>query len=420
MIGSERMTAGRMRTLAVAAGALCLLAGGAPAVRAQSRTIELKYVSGGPAAEAATARTLLGPRGPIINIGQVKDATIGGWRVKIAARRSKNSLGLGMDCDADGRVLGKEWRVIRGKGKRVAFDLKITGVTGSQRDYSVSYGDLTVQAGREVKGLCRTNCAWEGELDKVKVRFLDDDLNGRLTQDGKDAILIGEAATAVPLMRVHRIGSGHYDVQVAEDGAVATFKLLRDTDLSRAIVLPPPEVTLACLVVRNDAEHAYDLTVAGPKGVPGGTYRLCYGLLRLGKREILLRPDKEGAEYSFKQDKKNTVPVGPPMKVSLGTKFAPGKVTILAASRITGAGGEILDLGQVGKLLGARLHLMDGDKSLSNVAIRYGPAGFPREFSFHVPKGMTREKGKVRVTVTVRGLGTAVGEKTLKQIAVGP
>jgi len=391
--------------------AACLAAGAQ--VHGQSNTIDLKYVSGGPAGSAMTPRTVLAaPQS--LPTGGASHVTAGGTRLKLSGQTTRQGLALGVDCDGDGHVRGKEVKVIRSKTRRVAFDLKLPDRLGVTRDYSIAFASLRVAGGR-LTGLLRVNCSMEATYKGTTIRLLDDNLDGRFTQDGSDAILIGKATVAVPLREVHKIGGAHYRLEVTADAAELTLTELKDTDLSRGIVSLPPRPALRCLVVKGPVGSSYDLKADGPTGVPPGKHLLCYGVLSVGKKTVLIKPGPGGVAYTISADKPTRIPVGGPLKVDFDAGHHDGKITIGPKAHLVGAGGEVYHFARDQKLGTAKVKLISGKKTVWTMSAALGQGGFRRTYVMPAPKTIAADS-VVQVTITVRGLGPAKGSRTLAEI----
>ena len=381
--------------------------------RGQSHTIDLKYVTGGPAASAMTPRTVLTGRKSLPTNGETH-LSVGGARVKLAGRTTKQGVALGADCDGDGLVKGKEVTLVRSKTRRVSFNLKLPDRLGVKRDYSIAFARLRLKSGR-LAGLLRVNCSREATFKGTAIRLLDDNLDGRFTQGGDDAILIGKATVAVPLREVHKIGAAHYQLEVGPDAAQLTLTELKDTDLNRGIVSLPARPVLRCLIVKGPVGSSYDLKVNGPTGVPPGKHRLCYGVVSVGKSTVLIVPPEGGVEYSIAPDKPTRIPIGQPLKVSFDAVYRDGRITLGPKGHLVGAGGEVYRFERDQKLGTAKVKLVSGTKTLSALSVPFGQGGFRRSYAIRAPKGLPADS-RIKVTVNVRGLGTATGSRTLVEI----
>jgi hypothetical protein len=213
--------------------------------------------------------------------------------------------------------------------------------------------------------------ALKGSIDGVPIRIIDDNLDGKITQDGSDAIVIGRSPFAQPLYRIHQIGASFYEIKVDEDGKGLSFGKV--SDLKPVTVKSPLlklGATKALVVADSDSGQAFDL-VAAKSGIPAGTYSLCYGVISAGKDVVVIRPGKETEKVTVSESP-STLTLGAPLKVNFDGRLVGNKVEVFPNLTVVGAGGESYDPDFGSTLSRPSVLLMEGTKVLIRQQMEYG------------------------------------------------
>lgn len=360
----------RLMTL-LAVAAISLLLCPLQAWSAEPGQTKLTYEAGNPVARLLTPVKALTEGHPFQVQGAQGRISVAGTNVLVGAQHAGNDFAIGMDLDGSGAIDRKELAAV-GKTRSVSFDLKI-GASGDKKDYSIALTDLRFAVqGNAVAvfmGKALINCCRKGTVNGVEVRILDDNMDGKFTQDGLDAIAIGTSPAALPLRAVHQIGSKICRLEVAEDGSTLTATPLSDVKLG-VVDSSYKTAALKCLIL-SGKEGAFDVAASGRTGIPAGEYKLAYGVLASGQEMVAMVPTTASPTYAIEADKLNTIRIGAPLKVQFAAAYADNKVTVSPAIQVVGAGGERYPMDFNAS---ARPHVlfMNGESVLSDNAMEFG------------------------------------------------
>jgi hypothetical protein len=313
----------------------------------------------------------MGEGGSIAIQGAKGTLDIGGQAVAIAAQATaKGDLGLGLDCKCKGSVDAKDFVLVRDGSASFVIKLPDGDKT---RDMRVTFCDLSIPAkGTTVSGIygrVTIGCCMKGTIAGTDVRLLDENLDGKFTQDGRDSIVIGNAA-AVPLLKKVCIGTTIYDLTVSPDGK--TIDYTPAADVKTGIVeLPIKSPALRCLVFAS-ADGAFDLASQGKAGIPEGQYRFVYGLLAQGKDICQIVPMKSTPVYDIAAGSNNKLLFGPTYNVEFSASVADGKISVGGGIQVVGAGNERYDVNFKTPALTPHVVLLEGDKQIANEAMGFG------------------------------------------------
>ncbi|MEI7835063.1 MAG: hypothetical protein WCK05_01460, partial [Planctomycetota bacterium] len=320
---------------------------------------------------------------------------------------------IDIDLDGDGRISRQEQIPIAPNGvaaltfARPGDDTKAT--------YRVLFTHVEVGADHGVihgiSAQCHPDYAWRATLGKTTVRLIDANLDGKLTQDGADAIAIGPVA--LPLLKRHNIGGTEYDLTVSPDGQTLTAVDLGDREHAK-VTLPFRSPALKHLILKS-ATQAYDI-VACPM-IPPDTYSLAMGMLVQGGETVVIAPGPETVSYPIKGDFVNLIKIGPPLSVTFtGSSEKKGPLTVRPPSAILGSGGERY-LVQYPVAAWPTVTVLAGGRTITS-----GP--MPHDKDNHLTAFTDRFAGlidtwKVEVRVPIPGLtAPAIGSKTIAELPV--
>jgi hypothetical protein len=321
---------------------------------------------------------------------------------------------INVDVDGDGRVSKQEQAAI---GPDDVAALTFTRPGDQTRSlYRVLFTHVKVDTEHgAIKGItaqCHPDYAWRAVIGKTPIRLIDDNLDGKITQDGQDAIVIGSSPVALPLVRTHVIDGKEYDLEVAE-GAKTVAVTPRDSGEWGKVALPFRTAALRFLVLRSNT-HAYD--VAGGATVPPGNYKLAYGLLTQGSERTIIAPGRDCPAYPIKADHLNILKIGPPFMVFFDASIQNDKVSVSPPLSIVGAGCEqyrvvhpVSERPKVTLLAGRRLvfsNTMNYDKE--NLLSGYG------DRVLNIASG---KDWQIQVRVQIPGMPiAAVGARTVREV----
>jgi hypothetical protein len=277
---------------------------------------------------------------------------------------------VGADCDGDGKIGAKEIQPIAGGVARL--EVKVDGspfalLLQECRIYTRN-GKIT-----SVWGRAQPACRRKGTLNGVCIGLLDTNLDGKITQDGSDAICIGTSPMAQPLRKVHLIGGTHYRLVVAEDGKSIGCQPVTGEQLA-LVDFPLKTRALKTLVVTSEDGKIYDLVSAAKTGLLPGTYKLDYGLLVSGKHVVPIRPTKSARSYELKGGKKNTLRLGAPVRMRFGASYSNSKITVGGYIYPLGDGGEkyVVSLGAGDGVPAPQIGFYEGKRKLDGGRMGYG------------------------------------------------
>lgn len=270
--------------------------------------------------------------------GNAGEVTVCGKSIKIGAMMKFPTMGVGLDENGDGDMARNEWKVLPRTQFTVAFKVKLDdgktyplvvdnfGMRYKQNNVTSFYGDLY------------PGWAMKGRVDREQVLLIDSNLDGQYTQDGEDAIALGNSNFALPLRHIHDIGGKHYELEVATDGATIKLTAVADVQLGQ-VETKFPNSMLKCLVLQTSEGHCYDVAQAGGDAVPAGTYQIAYGVLARGRDIAFLLPPEE-TTYAIQAGGVNTLRLGPEFMLVFGASSVGDKIEISPSTSVMGAGGE--------------------------------------------------------------------------------
>ncbi len=304
------------------------------------------------------------------------EITVGGAKVVVVARVvDGRQLSFGVDKAAAGKVDPADMvDVSAADTADYTISIPIGKDKKQSRGTAVSFGKLIVQPknASEVAGFRGTYCAggsYKGKIGGQAVRIIDDNLDGKITQDGSDAILIGDAPAAIPLAKCHAIGEGYYELAVTEDGGglKATKAAPKVGAVDSAL---QKQGTLKAAVVMDSASgRAFDL--ARVKELPAGEYKLVYGLLAKDKEQVVFAPTAKSPVYAITPGMQNTLRIGPPLSIVFKAAEAEGKLSIQPDLAVLGSGNEQYTV-VFNDRVTPQVFLLDGKEILSSEAMGFG------------------------------------------------
>jgi len=369
------MKTARLATL-LAAAAIALLIHSPPAwsadpAKPESGQVNLTYEAGNAVGRLYTPVKVITEGRPLMIQGAKGKLSVGGEDVLVAARRAGADDFIGLDADGSGSIDQREWFVV--KGRPITVDLKLPSGSSGKRDYSVTLIARVYLSGTTIvaiAGKYHVNCCRKGAINGTVIRIIDDNMDGRITQDGADAIAIGDSPVAVPLQAVHQVGGKFYKLQVAEDGSSLTAAPLSDVKLG-AVETPFKTAALKCLVLTGK-EGSFDVVTGGKLGIPAGEYRLAYGMLASGQEMLPIVPTQSALSYPIEADKLNVIRIGAPLKVDFMAGIAENGITVSPPLQVLGAGGEQYAADWTNRATQPHVLLMNGDRVLSDTPMSYG------------------------------------------------
>ncbi len=361
---------------AVALLAATLLAGSvAMGQQADGQQVELRYQTGAEALKAFTpSKALTGGKPFRLSSGASGTLDIAGTPVSmvVAWHKGMQAFLAGMDKNGDGKVEQREFvklsDALSGTFKVKADDkthiVRVADLRISVKNENDNSGITSVSGGYIVAGF------YQGLYEGTLVRVFDDDLNGSISQDGKDSIMVGRSGAAIPLMKFHQVGSLHCSLEVAADGSSMTITPMKEVALG--IVTTSFRRGLKVLAIVDDQGKSYDLVTSGKSGIPAGSYKLSYGVLSRGSAFTVIKPTDKCPTYDIQAGKINRLLIGAPLWVSFGASIQQGNIHVSPFVRIYGAANEEYCFDFSGGTGRPHVLLIEGGRQLQDIPMSYG------------------------------------------------
>ena len=340
--------------------------------------------------------------------------------LEVRLRPKGRSLYIGVDGDGDATIAEEDYRKLTfdraGRSEPLTFKIRAEGA-----DSAVTLIDVrpVLDASRSFKGIegryVPGGCM-KGRFGDTPIRLVDDNVDGRFTQDGRDILVVGPpAAAGVPLLKIHRIGKGHFELKVAESGERIELFPVSDRRLG-TVKTPLPAAVLKCLVLA-DKDGAYDVVAAG--AIPAGDYRLQYGLLADARSALAILPGPDAVTYTIQPGGINTLRIGKPFRPDFGVKRSGAQVQVLAPTRAVGAGGEVyrplIFSGGESNASAPKVRLTVAGRTLAVATMQYDKAGGLSAYSGTAANELLAERVVADMAVATRTpLGRLVGSKDVE------
>jgi hypothetical protein len=302
---------------------------------------------------------------------------VAGTSIVTSARIVGNRVLLGIDRSGDGTISRAEWAPVPASGT-----MMISGKTGDS-SYVVRLMDISTRFNTKKVVSCwgqaLIRSSMGGTLNGTTIRLMDDNMDGKFTQksfgfSGGDAILIGSASAAVPLKEIHRIGKDLYRLKVASDGSSIDYERLDDTAIGQVKANFPSSVLKSLILVGKDC--AFDVKTDGMAGIPGGEYKLAYGVVGRGSATLTFKPGMATPKYEIQDGMVNTLRIGLPMRLAFSPSYRAGKVSLSArAVSVVGSGSEIyapIDFTKTGNARPPSVIMLNGARIASSSTMEYG------------------------------------------------
>jgi len=245
---------------------------------------------------------------------------------------------LFLDTDGDGipdtRISGKK---VDGVGQ-VAFTI----LAGTSRDgqpfrYAVRLED------RGAGWRWAASGARAGKIGETRVLIVDQNGNGRFSDVGEDAMIVGPGKTACYLSEVVSIGGALKRIDVAADGAwLAVTSFEGETGvLDLTSGLDAQARALSCVLKSADGRHSFDFAqVLGGMRVPAGVYNFEGGLIGRGNDTVRVSAGRTRT-IRLAANEEKTVRWGNPVRAEFSYRRAGAQVAFHPEDiRYFGAAGE--------------------------------------------------------------------------------
>ena len=343
--------------------------------QAGGQKVELRYQTGAEALRAFTpAKALTGGKPFRLSSGASGTLDIAGTPVKMVVvwHKGMQAFLAGMDKNGDDEVEQREFVKlsdtlsgtfkVRAGGK--THIVRLADLRISVKNENDNSGSTHVSGGYIVAGF------YQGIYDGTLVSLFDDDLNGSISQDGNDSIMVGRSGAAIPLKTVHQIGSLHCSLEVAADGSSMTITPLKEVSLG--IVETSFKRGLKVLAIVDDQGKSYDLVTSGKSGIPAGSYKLAYGVLSSGSAFTVIKPTDKCPTYDIQAGKINRLLIGAPLWVSFSASVQQANIRVSPIVKIYGAANEQYCFDFSGGTGRPHVLLIEGGTQLQDIPMSYG------------------------------------------------
>jgi len=370
--------------------------------------------------------------------GSSGNMVVGGKKIPVAGWKSGSNYRLGLDTNGDGIVNTEEYQKVAASGSVI-----VTGKIAEQ-ELAIRCSDVSIHYD-EKKGEV-VNMRWRvqgmygfvGEIASVKIRIIDEDMNGKYGHDGKDAILIGRSKLALPLRRKHRIGTEFYTLKISPDGSSLEYKIIPDPPVG--LVRTPFVGKYLIGLVLDGGNGAFDIQACSRTGIPAGSYQLSYGVVGDPRSPAALYRGRGAVlKYEIEADKKSTLRIGPPLQLVFPADFREadnkpdpadkrkkpakpqflGKISVRGPEKVIGAGGEEYGPINLVNIKSPRgrpvVKILQGSRTLVSATMAESN-GRLHGFSWDMPRNVSPRGLKVAMMAPISGLGKVMGVRTLKQI----
>jgi len=346
----------------------------ATAQESAGKQVQLTYQSNAEALAAFTpAKALTG--GKIFHMdSDTGTLDVAGSPVKFAMRwhQGLQVFFAGLDLNGNGTLEDSEWCQLTLSGSATFQQVKVGDKKHIVRIANMraalkqppAVGIAYVAGGYIVCGF------YQGLYEGTPIRIFDDNLDGAITQDGKDAIMVGRGGAAIPLWKFHQVGNRHCSLEVAKDGSTVTVTPVSSPVLG--IVETSFKHGLKVLAVVDSQGNSYDLTASGRTGIPAGSYKFIYGVLADGSNFAVIKPTGKCPAYEVQAGKINTLRIGAPVWLSFHASYDKGMVSVSPAVNVYGASNEEYTFDFSGGPGLPHVLLLEGRTVLSDTPMSYG------------------------------------------------
>ena len=400
---------GLTKTVVALVVMVCLVGAARGQEQDNSQTIDLTDELSKTSAGIVTPSRLLAGRNKWTGKGVPMTLTVAGHDVMARI----DPAHFGVDTNRDGAVSTQEREVTRGKDEHI-FKIRIEdGPDGQKRYIGVIFkevhpsGRSGAYSGRMAPASCKT-----ATIDGVIVRIYDDNMDGKYTVDGSDAVAIGESAKgAAPLYPANKIGKGFYELAIAEDGSTLTVTPMVNPETALVSMSTDPDKYITVII--TDGTKACDLTQVSE--MLSGEYKLLYAAAAGAKNvPIIIIPSDKAVTYDVEANKTNELQFGEPLWVWYSGEMN-GMTLRIHRTKILGAGGEHYLVKYQLNASPGKIAVFKGRKVYIGGMMR-GQGGSSTSFrgdaNIEIPAD-----AELQITATVKGLGTAETRTTVDIVA---
>lgn len=186
---------------------------------------------------------------------------------------------LHVDCNGDGKPDAKA------KGAKGDLVLKAKNAEGSSFQYAVR---LVNDGGWKYSAAG----VMSGKIEGTSIQLIDQNNNGRYSDYGEDAMIVGKTKSASLLSRIVACGDELFEIEVSKDGREISYEpYAGETGLLDLRSKFASKGKLQAVVVSNQSgDVSFELSSA-KKGlrIPADTYRIVSGLVTKGKETVKVR-----------------------------------------------------------------------------------------------------------------------------------
>jgi hypothetical protein len=418
-----------VRVLCVAFSVLALssmlLAAGKAAPAPDEGEVTLTYDSG----KTVTCLTPHGVAGgtQVTEKSAIAKVKIAGKSIPASGWKGVRGDRIGLDTNGDGIVNTGEYRQVTPSGS-VSLTGKVDDMEMTVRcsdvtiQYDANKGEVTAMRWR-MRGLY----GWVGTINSVKIRVLDENLDGKYSNNGSDAIQIGASRLALPFRGQHRIGGDFYKLKISPDGSSLKFTKIPDPKVG--LVNSPFKGKYLLGLVLDSGKGAFEINACNRTGIPAGTYTVSYGAIGDPRAPMAIYSGRGSVKYAIQADKKNLLRIGLPLQLVFtsqynenrdkNTKQLVRKLVVTPPKHIVGAGGELygpLSFPNARNPKGRPVvMILQGSRTLVKIAMPE-KNGKLTNYTWTLPRNVSPNGIRVVVAAAVRGFGKVMAARTIKQI----
>jgi hypothetical protein len=180
-----------------------------------------------------------------------------------------------------------------------------------------------------------------GKIDGQQIQIIDQNLNGRFDEVGKDAMIVGRGNQAHFLSEVINVRGKLYDLEVAPDGTAAQWNPYEGERgrLDLTTEFASKGKLLGAVVVSGDGRKSFTLD-RGALDVPAGDYVLHQGRIGLGRNVVAFSRGLTGT-LTVDPGETRRLALGEPLTIDFKYVRQPGRV-IMAPQLVSylGKSGE--------------------------------------------------------------------------------
>lgn len=202
---------------------------------------------------------------------------------------------LRFDTDGDGELDRSIKPLVDPKTNVSTTRVVLTGKTESGEDFRYAARLRKDAVGWEWAPGGAMAGAIATEAGPMPIRIIDRDGNGRFSDFGSDAMIVGTSDNATLLSRTVFVDEQLKTLTVSDDGKSIRLEDYEGetAEIDMTTSFSSKAVLLSSVIVSSDKQHSFDVgAMEGAIKVPAGEYQVFAGLLGLGEHRVQIRSGK--------------------------------------------------------------------------------------------------------------------------------